>query len=89
IFSTSFFMWIATKLIKVRHLTLTRSIYSAFVTSSIIYTASLVFSIIPLIGTSIGFVLGLVLAFFILKKIYVLDWGNAVIVWIFSVLAQF
>jgi len=83
-----FFMLIGAKIACVENATLGKSIIAAIASSFITWIVALVFSIVPLIGTIVGFIVGLFLALLAIKGVYNTSFAKALLVWIFNILAQ-
>lgn len=83
-----FFMWIGAKMAGVENATFGKAIWAAIATSIVTWLISALFSIIPGIGTIIGFFVGLLFSIGIIKSIFNTTGGKAFLVWIFNIVAQ-
>ena len=82
------FMLIGAKIAGVKNATLGKSIWAAIASGFIMWIVTLVFSIIPILGSIIGFIIGLILALLVIKSVYSTSFGKALLVWIFNIIAQ-
>lgn len=84
----AFFMWLGAKLARVENATFVKSILAALAAAAITWIVSLIFSLVPVAGTIVGFVIGLILTIFAIKAIYATTFGKAVLVWVFHIIAE-
>ncbi len=84
----TFFMWLGAKIVGVEKATFLRSFLAAFGSAFLTWFLSLVLVFLPPGGPVIGFFVGLVLVVFVIKGAYDTDFGKALLVWIFHLLAE-
>ena len=48
----------------------------------------LVFSVVPVFGTILGFIIGLFFAILVIKASYSTSFGKALLVWVFHIIAE-
>lgn len=84
-----FFMWIGAKLAGVAKSSFGRAIGAAIVVSLVTWVISGLFSILPVIGTLLGFVIALIISIFLIKAVFDTSLGKAFLTWIFNIVAQF
>lgn len=82
------FMHIGATIAGVAGATFGRSVLAAVAAACITWLCSLVFSVIPVIGTAAGFLIGLLLALLAIKGAYHTTLGKALLVWILHLIAQ-
>ncbi|MDP6438878.1 MAG: hypothetical protein QGH74_04510 [Candidatus Brocadiia bacterium] len=82
------FMWVGAKMAGVRNATFGKSVVAAVAVAVITWLIAGVCSILPVIGTIFGFVLGLIFAVFVIQGVYGTSFARALVVWIFNVIAQ-
>ena len=84
-----FFMWIGAKLAGVAKSSFGLAIGAAIVVSLVTWVISGLFSILPVIGTLLGFVIALIVSIFLIKAVFDTSLGKAFLTWIFNIMAQF
>jgi hypothetical protein len=83
-----FFIWIGAKMAGVENAGFGKSIIAALGSSFIAWFMATILSIVPVIGTFLGLVLGLLFSIFVIKGVFSTSFGKAFLVWIFHVIAQ-
>jgi hypothetical protein len=83
-----FFMLTGAKIAGVKNATFGNAILTSFACIILGVIISLVFSVIPIIGTVIGFFASLLIQIFIIKSMFDTDAGKALLTWVFNVVAQ-
>ena len=81
-------MLIAAKMAGVKDATFGKSAKAALAASFVVFIAAAVCSVVPIIGTIIGFILGLFLASLVIKSIFDTTGGKAFLIWIFFILGK-
>jgi hypothetical protein len=61
---------------------------AAFATVVVTLIAALVLSFIPVAGTGAGWLIGILISIFVIRGIFGIGFGKALLVWIFAVAAQ-
>lgn len=61
---------------------------AAFATVVVTLVASLVLSFVPVAGTGVGWLIGILISIFVIRGIFGIGFGKALLVWIFAVAAQ-
>ena len=84
----TFFMWLGAKMAGVKNATFGRSFIAALGSAFITWFLSLALSFFPPVGPPIGFFVGLILVVFVIKGAYDTNFGKALLVWIFHLLAE-
>ncbi len=84
----TFFMWLGAKMAGVEKATFWRSFIAAMGSAFLTWILSLSLSFFPPIGPPIGFLIGLVLVIFVIKGAYDTNFGKALLVWLFHLLAE-
>ena len=82
------FIWIGAKVAGIPNPGFGRCVMVAIVTSVGTWLLAFVLSILPVVGTFGGFVLGLLLSLLIIKSLFNVSFGKAALVWLFHVIAQ-
>ena len=82
------FIWIGAKVAGIPNPGFGRCVMVAIVTSVGTWLLAFVLSILPVVGTFGGFVLGLLLSLLIIKSLFKVSFGQAALVWLFHVVAQ-
>ena len=82
------FIWLGAKLAGVPNPGFGRCVLVAIVTSVCTWLLSFVLSILPVVGTFGGFILGLGVSLLIIKSMFNVSFGQAFLVWVFNVIAQ-
>jgi len=82
------FIWIGAKVAGIPNPGFGRCVMVAIVTSVGTWLLAFVLTILPVVGTFGGFVLGLLLSLLIIKSLFNVSFGKAALVWIFHVIAQ-
>lgn len=84
----TFFMWIGAKMAGVEKATFGRSFIAALGSAFLTWILSLALSFFPPVGPPIGFLIGLILVIFVIKGAYDTNFGKALLVWVFHLLAE-
>ena len=84
----AFFIWLGAKMASVKNATFGRSILAAIGASVVTGLLSWVFAGFTGIGAIVGFLIGLFLSILIIKAVFKIDWGKALLVWVFHVVAE-
>lgn len=84
----AFLMWLGAKLAKIENATFGKAILAALVAAAITWVLSLLFSFIPVVGTMLGLIIGLILTIFAIKAIFSTTFGKAALVWVFHIIAE-
>jgi len=87
LFST-FFMMIGAKLAKIKNVTFLTSFIAAIGCSIATWIITIVFSILPFVGTILGFLAGIAVSLFIIKSVFNTNIENALLIWIFNIAAK-
>jgi hypothetical protein len=82
------FIWIGAKIAGIPNPGFGRCVLVAIVTSVCTWLLSFILSILPVVGTFGGFILGLIVSLLIIKSMFNVPFGQAFLVWIFHALAQ-
>jgi hypothetical protein len=81
-------IWIGARVAGLKYVTLLRSILAALAASGVAWLCMTLFPDVPVVGTSLGVVLGLLLSWFAIKEVLNTSPGPALLVWVFDVAAQ-
>lgn len=73
---------VTAKLCGVEGATFGKAVKAVLANMAVSFLLSLVFSIVPLAGTFLGMILSLVATLWVLKKIYDVSWGKALLLWL-------
>src|SRR5262245_28498304 len=87
-FVSGLFIWIGAKAAGIPSPGFGRCVLVAIVTSVATWLLGFVLSILPVVGTLGGIVLGLFVSLLIIKSLFNVTFGKAFLVWIFHVIAQ-
>ena len=87
-FLSGCFMWVAAHMAGVPNVTFGRSLLAALGATFATWLCAGVFSIIPIIGTVVGMVLGTLLAWFVIKGVFKTTFGRAFLIWVFNIFAH-
>jgi hypothetical protein len=82
------FMWVGAKVAKVEKATFIRSSVVATLASFIPFVLGFCFSLIPIVGTLIGIILGFVIALIAIMIVFKIGFLKSLLVWISFVIAQ-
>ena len=85
---STFFMWLGAKVSNVKKATFWRSLLAAIGSAIISGLISWLFAGFTGIGAVIGFLIGLGLALLVIKAAYETDYGKALLVWLFHLVAE-
>ena len=83
------FMWIAAKIVRVADATFVRALVASIGAAFMSVLVAFLFNLVPVIGNLFGFILGLVLSIFVIKAAFRTSFGQALLVWIFNLIATF
>ena len=81
-------IWIGSRVAGLNYVSMKRSVLAAVVASGVAWLCMTLFSGVPVAGTSLGAVLGLLLSWFSIKEVLNTSFGPALLVWSFDVIAQ-
>ena len=84
----SLFLHIGARTAGVRGATFGRAVKASIACALSTMLLALVFSVIPVAGTAVGFLIGLFLTVLVLQASYRTSFGRAFLLWIFNVAAQ-
>ena len=87
IFAT-FFFWIGINISGIRNIKFRKTLLASAAVSFIIYIMGLIFYILPILNTLLGFFVGLVLSLFLFKSLFRLTYREISVVWMFNAIAQ-
>lgn len=87
IFFATFFMWLGAKMAGAKNSTFGNSFLAAIGTTFVVWLVSWLVSVFN-INVTIGFVAGLILTILVIRGIYEITFGRALVVWIFSLVAE-
>jgi hypothetical protein len=87
-FIAGFFIWVGAKMAGVRNATMGKSILAAVSCTLFVWILAAVFSVLPVVGTAVGFIVGLIACVWIIKAIFDTSTGKALLAWIFHFAAQ-
>lgn len=88
------FIWIGARLAGVYPVTFGRCFKVAFFTVVITFLAAmalhllLVLHILPMLGPVAGWIIGVLISIYVIKAVFAVGFGRALVVWIFTVIAQ-
>ena len=82
------FVWLGARMAGVSDASFVRCTMIAVAASVVTWMCALLFSVVPFIGTLVGFVVGLLLTLAIIKMVLAISFGRAFLVWIFHIVAQ-
>jgi len=80
-------MWVAAKIARVEESSFGRAMFAAIATSFVSILVAFVFNLVPAFGNLFGFIVGLVLSILIIKAVFRTSFGQALLVWIFNLIA--
>lgn len=83
------FMWIAAKIARVEGATFVRALAASIGAAFVSVLVAFLFNLVPVIGNLFGFILGLVLSIVVIKAAFRTSFGQALLVWIFNLIATF
>ncbi len=84
-----FFMWVGAHLAGVRRATFGKSIAAAVLAALVTWVITGIFSFLPVHGNIIGFLIGVIFSVYVIRGVYSVRVGKALLVWIFYIIAQF
>ncbi|MHA1382017.1 MAG: hypothetical protein ACTSRG_26905 [Candidatus Helarchaeota archaeon] len=84
----TFTIWFGSKVIAIKKSKFVNALLAALVNSLMIYIITALFNILPVFNAETGFFVGLFLSFFVVRSIFHLPFGKALIVWVFNIIAQ-
>lgn len=84
----SFFLHVGAKLAGVKRATFARAVKGSIACTLSIMLLAAVFSFIPVAGTGMGFLIGLLLTVVVLQASYSTTFSKAFLLWLFNVFAQ-
>lgn len=84
----SLFLHIGARMAGVRRATFGTAVKAAIACALSTLLLALVFSVVPVAGTGIGFLIGLLLTILVLQASYSTSFGKAFLLWLFNVAAQ-
>lgn len=87
-FFATFFIWIGIKISGIRNIKFRKTLLASAAVSFIIYIMGLIFYILPILNTLLGFFVGLVLSLFLFKSLFRLTYREISVVWMFNAIAQ-
>jgi hypothetical protein len=87
IFLATFFMWLGAKMAGAKNSTFGNSFFAAIGAAFITWLISWFGSLIHL-NASLSYIIGLILAIFVIKGIFEITFGRALLVWLFNIVAQ-
>jgi len=82
------FMWIGAKLARVPGATFGKAILAGIASAFASWLMTAVFSVVPVIGTLVGFLAGLLLSAFVIQAVFDTSLEKALLVWVFHLLAE-
>jgi hypothetical protein len=85
---SALFMLVAAKVSAVEGASFGKALLAAFGCSFITWLCAAVFSVLPVIGTFLGMVVGILLSMVVIKSVFATSFGRAFLVWIFNALGQ-
>lgn len=85
---SALFIWAGASMAKVKSANFGKSFMAALASSIITWVITALFAGITGIGSIIGFLIGLFLTILVIKTIFKTDWGKALLVWIFHIVAE-
>ena len=83
------FMWLAAKLVRVENASFVRALLAAIGSSFVSVLAAFLFNLLPVFGNLFGFIIGLICSILVIKGIFGTNFGKALLVWIFNLIATF
>lgn len=84
----SFFLHVGAKLAGVRRARFGKAVQASIACALSTLLLALLFSWIPVGGTALGFLIGLLLTIAVIQAVYGTSFGKAFLLWIFNVAAQ-
>jgi len=84
----SLFLHIGARLAGVRRATFYTAVKASIACALSTLLLAMIFSVIPVAGTGVGFLIGLLLTILVLQASYSTSFGKAFLLWIFNVAAQ-
>lgn len=85
---SAFLMLLGAKLARIENATFGKSLLASLGSAIVTWLITTVFSILPGIGTIIGFLFGVLLSIFIIKSVYNTRMEKAFLCWIFNIIAK-
>ncbi|MCF8228870.1 MAG: hypothetical protein K9G58_08575 [Bacteroidales bacterium] len=82
-----FFMWMGAKMAAVKNATFGRAVIAALWVALIMWIIPYIFALLA-IGTWFGWLVGLILALFAIQGVFATSFLRALLVWVFSIVAQ-
>ncbi len=82
------FMYVGAKLAMVEKATFGRAIVAALACSLASWALTGAFTVVPVLGSCSGFIIGLAASLFVIKLAFETSFGKAFLVWIFHLLAE-
>lgn len=82
------FIWMGAKLAGIGGATFGKSFWAALVSSFFVWALTGIGAAVFGIGTVAGWIIGVIITLFILKKIFNTTWGKALLAWLFQGIAQ-
>ena len=80
-------MWVAAKIARVENATFGRAMLAAIAASFVEVVVAFVFNAVPILGNLIGFIIGLIASILVIKAVFRISFGKALLVWIFNLVA--
>jgi hypothetical protein len=84
----AFFVWIGGKMAGIEKATFGRSMMVALANVIVVGLVSTVLSVVPVVGTVLGFFVGLLFTLLIIKGVFETTFGKAFLAWVFNVVAH-
>ncbi|MDP2304180.1 MAG: hypothetical protein Q8N03_17360 [Ignavibacteria bacterium] len=85
---SSLTMMVGAKVAGIQNISFGKSLIAAIGASFITWIISLLFSIIPVVGTVLGFIVGLIFSLFVIKGAFSTTFSKALLVWIFNIITK-
>lgn len=86
---SALFVHLAAKLSGVEGATFGKAVRAVIANAIVSVLVSLVFSIVPLAGTLLGMLISLAVTLWVLRKIYQIGWGKALLLWVMQWIVLF
>lgn len=84
----TFFMWAGAKMAGVSDATFGRAFLAAIGAAFVSWFVSAIFSVVPVFGTLVGLILGLIFSIFVIQSAFKTSFGRAILVWVFHIVAE-
>lgn len=84
----SLFLHIGARMAGVRRATFGKAVKAAIACALSTLLLAFLFSVVPVAGTGLGFIIGLVLTVLVIQATYRTGFGKAFLLWLFNVAAQ-